>query len=291
LARFQDAPLMATNEDGDKPKREHNVKAGTAVFFDFITQINDADWAKGVMHFCHAWGVASYDKATHPNRKRIYFEGRMVRFPTDEIKKVDCNVTLAAAAKNVPAKYQDFQISIHDGDIHVAMIGPSRQFPFPAKPTKPTKPVTTELISIAETQLPQMIRDARSDATDRGGLIGAKALIQEAIESIPTNPGSISRAWPGWIMQIDALLTGLVKPHLRDECMQFLRRIDLSWFDLIFAGPRSVARPYLQAVLNNLTEEDLRKSTSRPDRDATTAVPPPVQARDPKSVPRPHVAS
>jgi hypothetical protein len=274
LARFQDAPLIMANENSPtQPRLVCDLNPGDEAFFDFMTQIQDQEWAKGVMHFCHAMGIEPYDAQKHARRKRIYPNGTMVRLPTDEIRKTDCLVTLVASAKNAPAKYQDFRISIRSGAIHVEMIGKSRRLPYPPKTAQASDaPIESQPIQTT------VLLDARSEAIAKGGLAGARALIQGAIENIPTEVHSINRgAWKAWLTEIDSLLAGLVKAPKRG--------IELSNFDFVFAGPRRSAASYLRGLINNLTEADLNISANQQGPDGIDGGRRPAQARDQRTGP------
>jgi hypothetical protein len=128
LAKFQNAPLMIGDDREHPPRKSCDLHPGVTGFFEFVTQVKDRPWGKTKFHFCHAMDIEPFDPGRHSERKRLY-EGAVVRVPTDDVPLVDCVVTLVASAENIPAKYQDFRISIRDGSIHLAMIGPPRGVP------------------------------------------------------------------------------------------------------------------------------------------------------------------
>ncbi len=98
----------------------------------------------------------------------------------------------------------------------------------------------------------------RAAAVKLGGLEGAKALIEIEIDRVPEFPsGHKSGEWEKWVERMDAMLSELCKGSATNR---FIRRIEsISRED----NSRPVAIYHLLALLNNLTEDDLRITQPR----------------------------
>jgi hypothetical protein len=118
-------------------------------------------------------------------------------------------------------------------------------------------------------QLPLPSKEEALDVAIRlGGLPGAKALIEREIERVPEFPsGHTSGEWAKWVERMDALLSELCKGSARTR---FVNRIEsISRED----NSRPVAIYHLRALLNNLTEDDLRITQPRPPQATAERLP------------------
>jgi hypothetical protein len=88
-----------------------------------------------------------------------------------------------------------------------------------------------------------------------GGLHGAKALIDHAIEQIPNAP--MRNNWSNWLDNTEAMFSGLVKTRLRNKYMEFLRAIKHENTIEAHFPAANQATIYLRAVRNNLKDDDL----------------------------------